>query len=82
MTTEVVDPDIAEVVGRLQQRIDTLAPSSGSRRTFLETYLRITAAVGRAVAAGGFEDTVWVRPGLPSPVRGGWPSPPTPRCRR
>lgn len=61
MTAEVVDPEIAAVVGRLQERLDALPPGSGSRRTFLETYLRITAAVGQAVAAGSFEDADWVR---------------------
>jgi len=59
--TPVVDPDVAEVVGQLQQRLDDLPPASAHRRTFLETYLRITEAVGRAVAAGGFEDSGWVR---------------------
>jgi hypothetical protein len=60
MTAAVVDPEIAAVVGRIQQRVDTLPPGA-ARRTFLETYLRITAAVGQAVAAGDFEDTAWVR---------------------
>jgi hypothetical protein len=57
----VVDPDVAEVVGRLQQRLDELPAEKNHRRTFLETYLRITEAVGQAVAAGDFEDDDWVR---------------------
>jgi hypothetical protein len=59
--TEVVDPGVAEVVGRLQQRLDELPPRLAHRRPFLETYLRITEAVGQAVAAGDFEDDAWVR---------------------
>jgi hypothetical protein len=56
-----VDPDVAAVVGRLRQRLDELPAALAHRRTFLETYLRITAAVGEAVAAGRFEDDDWVR---------------------
>jgi hypothetical protein len=56
-----VDPEIAAVVARIQQRLDALPPGSAARRSFLETYLRITAAVGEAVAAGSFEDAGWVR---------------------
>lgn len=56
-----VDPEVAEVVARLQQRLDALAPQSAARSAFLEVYLRTTEAVGRAVAAGGFEDPAWVR---------------------
>jgi hypothetical protein len=59
--TAAVDPGVAEVVGRLQQRLDELPPRMAHRRTFLETYLRITEAVGQAVATGGFEDGAWVR---------------------
>jgi len=59
--TAVVDPGVAEVVGRLQQRLDELPPRATHRGTFLETYLRITEAVGQAVAAGEFEDSDWVR---------------------
>ena len=56
-----VDPEVAEVVARLQQRLDALAPRSAARSAFLEVYLRTTEAVGRAVAAGRFEDPAWVR---------------------
>lgn len=56
-----VDPDVAEVVRRLRERLDDLPPTAAHRRAFLETYLRTTEAVGRAVAAGGFEDSAWVR---------------------
>jgi len=37
-------------------RLDRLPAESGSRREFLRTYRRTTAAVGAAVEAGGFED--------------------------
>ncbi|SEP71923.1 DUF5995 family protein [Microlunatus flavus] len=56
-----VDPDVAEVVDALRQRVEALPARSAYRRTFLEVYLRTTEAVGRAVAAGGFEDPDWVR---------------------
>ena len=58
--TSDVDPGIAAVVDRLRQRLGVL-PAAASRRAFLGTYLRTTEAVGRAVAAGGFEDPGWVR---------------------
>jgi hypothetical protein len=58
--TRVVDPRVAEVVAQLRQRLVDLPPAAAHRRTFLETYLRITEAVGQAVAAGGFEDGGWV----------------------
>jgi hypothetical protein len=59
--TPAVDPDIAEVVGALQRRLDGLPAASAHRRTFLETYLRTTEAVGQAVAVDRFEDSGWVR---------------------
>jgi hypothetical protein len=54
------EPDIAGVVDQLRTRIDTLPVEMGKRRAFLETYRRITAAVGRAVSEGAFEDPAWV----------------------
>ncbi|GAB2591486.1 DUF5995 family protein [Microlunatus antarcticus] len=57
----MTDPEIAEVVAGLRRRLDALPPASAARRTFLETYGRITTAVGEAVAAGVFEDDAWVR---------------------
>jgi hypothetical protein len=54
------EPDIAGVVEQLQVRIDTLPAGLAKRRAFLETYRRITAAVGRAVTDGVFEDPAWV----------------------
>lgn len=48
------------MVEALQARVDALPPERSSRRAFLETYLRTTAAVGRAVRDGGFEDPEWV----------------------
>lgn len=60
VTSGGVDPDVAAVVAQLQHRLDTLPPAAAYRRTFLEIYVRITEAVGRAVAAGDFEDSEWV----------------------
>lgn len=59
--TQVVDPAVAEVVSQLRRRLVDLPSTSAHRRVFLETYLRITQAVGRAVAADAFEDSGWVR---------------------
>ena len=65
MTPAAEDPDRAAaevdaVTLALQQRLDALPPRLGHRRTFIATYLRTTAAVGRAVRAGHFEDPGWV----------------------
>jgi len=51
---------IGEVVEKLQQRIDALAPHQVARRTFLTTYQRTTQAVGDAVDEAFFEDPEWV----------------------
>jgi hypothetical protein len=51
---------IADVVGRMQQRLDDLPPELAHRRFFLGTYLRTTAAVGRAIDQACFEDPDWV----------------------
>jgi hypothetical protein len=59
--TGPVDPEVAAVVEQLRRRADALPAAAAHRRTFLEVYLRTTEAVGRAVAAGGFEDAGWVR---------------------
>jgi hypothetical protein len=56
-----VDTGIAEVVDELQDRLDALPAGPDPRRAFLGTYLRTTTAIGRAVAAGTFEDPAWVR---------------------
>lgn len=61
MTTNLVDPGIAEVVDRLRDRLADLPPDAAHRSAFLATYLRTTEAVGREVAEGGFEDGAWVR---------------------
>ncbi len=50
---------VAGVLEQMQQRLDALAVDS-SRRTFLSTYKRTTAAVGQAIEDGLFEDPVWV----------------------
>ena len=60
-TSGPVDPEVAEVVEQLRERLQSLPPTAAHRRTFLEVYRRTTEAVGRAVAAGGFEDPAWVR---------------------
>jgi hypothetical protein len=51
---------VAEVVARMQQRLDTLPPAAAHRAAFLGTYLRTTEAVGAAVDTGSFEDPEWV----------------------
>src|SRR5262245_44220877 len=51
---------IAEVVGRMRERLDSLPPGLEHRRVFLSTYLRTTVAVGNAVQAARFEDPEWV----------------------
>jgi uncharacterized protein DUF5995 len=51
---------VAAVVARMQQRLDDLPPSLGRRRFFLATYQRTTAAVGKAIDDGRFEDPEWV----------------------
>src|SRR3954449_822225 len=44
----------------MDARLDRCPAESGSRREFLRTYRRTTAAVGAAVDAGVFEDARWV----------------------
>jgi hypothetical protein len=56
----MVDGTIAEVVGRMQRRLDDLPPSLEHRRTFLATYQRTTEAVAAAVTEARFEDPDWV----------------------
>ena len=51
---------IGDVVARMRQRADELPPELARRRFFLETYLRTTQAVGRAIDQGSFEDPEWV----------------------
>jgi len=51
---------IADVVARMQQRLDDLPPELAHRRFFLGTYLRTTAAVGCAIDQARFEDPDWV----------------------
>jgi Family of unknown function (DUF5995) len=54
-------PDrVAEVVAAMQRRLDRLPAADVSRREFLQTYQRTTAAVGATIAAGSFEDPDWV----------------------
>jgi hypothetical protein len=51
---------ISTVVAQLQRRIDELPAGSAHRRSFLGTYQRTTAAIGKAVGDGFFEDPGWV----------------------
>jgi hypothetical protein len=51
---------IDEVAARMQRYLDELPPSLEHRKVFLGTYRRTTIAVGKAVAASGFEDPEWV----------------------
>ncbi|GAA3127192.1 hypothetical protein JOF29_007738 [Kribbella aluminosa] len=51
---------IADVVARMQQRLDVLPDELAHRRFFLATYLRTTQAVGRAIERARFEDPEWV----------------------
>ncbi|HZX03686.1 DUF5995 family protein [Kribbella sp.] len=51
---------IADVVARMQQRLDVLPEELAHRRYFLGTYLRTTRAVGQAVDRTRFEDPEWV----------------------
>ena len=50
---------IAGVLAEMQTRIDVL-PRASSRRVFLSTYQRTTAAVGKAIDDARFEDPDWV----------------------
>jgi len=51
---------VAEVVARMQDRLDRLPAERARRAAFLGTYLRTTVAVGKAVEDGAFEDPDWV----------------------
>ncbi|WP_432891256.1 DUF5995 family protein [Kribbella sp. CA-245084] len=51
---------IADVVARMQQRLDDLPEELAHRRFFLSTYLRTTRAVGKAIDDARFEDPAWV----------------------
>lgn len=51
---------IADVVARMQQRLDELPEEFAHRRFFLETYRRTTQAVGQAIDQARFEDPDWV----------------------
>ena len=51
---------VADVVQRMQQRLDVLPPEIAHRRVFLGTYLRTTQAVGTAIDRAAFEDPEWV----------------------
>jgi hypothetical protein len=52
---------VAEVVRRMQQRLDDLPARALHRRPFLSAYLRTTQAVGRAVGDSAFADPGWVQ---------------------
>ena len=50
---------VAGVLDEMQERIDVL-PRGSTRRVFLSTYQRTTAAVGKAIDDARFEDPDWV----------------------
>jgi hypothetical protein len=50
---------VAGVLDEMQERIDVL-PHGSTRRVFLSTYQRTTAAVGKAIDDARFEDPAWV----------------------
>lgn len=60
MAVTELNADVLGVVDALQARIDALPQGTSHRRTFIETYLRTTEAVGSAIATGKFEDAAWV----------------------
>jgi hypothetical protein len=51
---------VVAVVAQMRERLDALPPNASSLAAFLETYLRTTLAVGKAVDGGLFEDPQWV----------------------
>jgi hypothetical protein len=51
---------VADVVATMQSRLDALTGEQETRRDFLATYQRTTAAVGTAIEQGVFEDPAWV----------------------
>jgi hypothetical protein len=51
---------VLAVAAALQDRLDALPPGAQHRATFLAVYRRVTLAVADALAAGAFEDPVWV----------------------
>jgi hypothetical protein len=53
-------PGVADVLEQMQTRLDALPSGLGSRRVFLSTYQRTTAAVGAAIESASFEDPAWV----------------------
>ena len=52
--------DVDAVIARMQARLDALPETLASRRYFLRTYQRTTAAVGAAIEEGKFDDADWV----------------------
>ena len=59
MAARKLPEGVVAVVADMQTRLDTLSPDSGLRE-FLATYQRTTAAVGKAILDGVFEDPDWV----------------------
>jgi hypothetical protein len=51
---------VASVVEQFEQRLSSLPARLAHRRIFLSTYTRTTAAVGKAIDHGSFEDPEWV----------------------
>jgi len=59
MAARELPAGVLAVVADMQSRLDTMPPDSGLRE-FLVTYQRTTAAVGKAILDGVFEDPAWV----------------------
>ena len=59
MAARELPEGVLAVVADMQSRLDKLSPDSGLRE-FLATYQRTTAAVGKAILDGVFEDPAWV----------------------
>ena len=51
---------VADVLARMQDRLQRLPPRLDQQRVFLTTYRRTTRAVGAAIVEGRFEDPEWV----------------------
>ena len=55
-----MDDDVAALITRMAELLQTLDETRDPGRFFLGTYLRTTRAVAAALNAGSFEDAAWV----------------------
>jgi len=51
---------VARVIEQMQERLDAMPAALPTRQVFLRTYMRTTAAVGKAIQDARFEDPEWV----------------------